>query len=96
MGFPKILGLSLLFLMMILALPPNSVHGSANTVLATILVAGSPDGVITDSNTGNIYVTDSVAGNVTVISGSTNKEIAMVQIGSSSGGGAFDPGNGEG
>jgi YVTN family beta-propeller protein len=95
MGFPKILGLSLLFLMMILVLPVSFAHGTTNTVVASIVVAGSPDGVITDSNTGNIYVTDSVSGNVTVISGSTNRVITTVRIGSASGGGAFDPSNGE-
>lgn len=60
-----------------------------------VAIGGAPDGVIVDTITGNVYVTDIVTNNVTIISGATNNPIGTVQIQTSSGGGDFDPTNHE-
>lgn len=60
-----------------------------------VVIGGAPDGVIVDTITGNVYVTDIVTNNVTIISGGTNTAISRVQIQTISGGGTFDPVNHE-
>ena len=71
------------------------VHGSSFPIISIIRVGGSPDGVIVDSTSGNVYVTDGNIGNLTVVSGSTAQVIGSISIGSASGGGAFDSFNGQ-
>ena len=66
--------------------------GTPNTI-PEIHVGGSPDAVIADTNTGNMYVTDSVTNNVSIISTTTHALVGSVQIQTRSGGGAFDPYN---
>lgn len=66
-------------------------------VLATImLTAGSlPLGVAVDSSDGDIYVSQSGAENVTVISGSTNQVLKILPVGLDPTGVAYNPTNGE-
>src|SRR5690349_17407419 len=94
MTFPRISVMALLIIM-IFMLPLKYANGQQNSVITTIPVAGSPDGIIADSNNGNLFVTDGSTGSTKVISGSTNSVTATIQIGSFSGGGAFNPIKGE-
>ena len=68
----------------------SPVSGTPNAI-ADIHIGGSPDGVIADTITGNVYVTDIVTNNVTIISGTTNTVVGSVKVQTDSGGGAFDP-----
>ena len=67
----------------------SPVSGTPNAI-ADIHIGGSPDGVIADTITGNVYVTDIVTNNVTIISGTTNTVVGSVKVQTDSGGGAFD------
>jgi len=71
------------------------IFATPNPTNTNIIVGGSPDGIIVDTNTGNVYFTDSSTNNVSIISGSTNTLIGSLQVQSRSGGGAFDPINRE-
>jgi YVTN family beta-propeller protein len=71
------------------------VFATPNPAIANIKVGGSPDGVVVDTNNGNVYFTDSSTNNVTIISSSTNTVVGSFQIQTRSGGGAYDPVNRE-
>jgi YVTN family beta-propeller protein len=78
------------------------ISDSTNTVVATIplnaIVETSPQGAAYDSANGDIYVTNQPeigngGGNVSVISGSTNKIVATLGVGENPSAAAFDPKN---
>lgn len=71
------------------------VFATPNPTIMNIKVGGSPDGVIVDTNNGNVYFTDSATNNITIISSSTNTVVGSFRIQTRSGGGAFDPVNRE-
>jgi YVTN family beta-propeller protein len=69
-------------------LPPDEIYG----VEATVPAGLTPVGVAFDSGNGDIYVTDSQGGNVTVINGSTEKDVANVTVGANPAGVVYDSG----
>lgn len=95
MGPRKVLLLASLFLIAVFVSRTGPVFATPNPAITNIRVGGSPDGVIVDTNNGNVYFTDSATNDVTIISGSTNTPIGSFKIQTRSGGGAFDPINRE-
>jgi YVTN family beta-propeller protein len=95
MGPRRVLLLASLIVVAVFLFQTGPVFATPNPRITNIKVGGSPDGVIVDTNNGNVYFTDSATNNVTIISGSANTVVGSFQIQSRSGGGAFDPVNRE-
>ncbi len=66
-----------------------------NTVVATVAVGASPNGVTYDSGTGEVFVANSNSNNVSVISDTNNTVVATVAVGASPNGVTYDSGRGE-
>ena len=79
------------------ALLPNSPAfaqtPSPNTVTATVPVGNSPTSAAYDSANNDIYVTNQISGDVSVINGSTNTVTATVPVGNYPEGVAYDSAN---
>jgi YVTN family beta-propeller protein len=91
----RVLFLASLIIVAVFLIQTGPVFATPNPSIMNIKVGGSPDGVIVDTNNGNVYFTDSATNNVTIVSGSTNSVVGSLQIQTRSGGGAFDPVNRE-
>ena len=68
---------------------------SPRSSIGSIPVGSLPWGVAYDSGNGEVFVTDSNTGNVSVISDATNKVVATIPVGSNPVGVAYDSGKGE-
>jgi YVTN family beta-propeller protein len=62
-----------------------------NALVANISVGDSPTGIAYDAANGNLYVTNWVSHNVTVIDGLTNQVVGAIAVGINPGGVAYDP-----
>jgi len=91
----RVLLLASLIVVAIFLFQTGPAVATPNPTITNIRVGGSPDGVIVDTNNGNVYFTDSATNNVTIVSGSTNAVVGSFQVQTRSGGGAFDPVNRE-
>ena len=70
------------------------INGATNTVIDTIPVGSSPEGVSFDSSNGYVYFTNFGSKNVSVINGATNSVIDTINVGSEPVGVTFDSSNG--
>ena len=89
----KIFSVSILFTLILFLSAANTVR--ALGVSGTITVGTGPNGVAYDSGKGEVFVTNSGAGTVSVISDRTNNVIATVPLGENPGGIAYDSGKGK-
>jgi YVTN family beta-propeller protein len=71
------------------------VNGTTNRVTASIPVGTEPSALVTDTATGDLFVTNWGSSNVSVLNGSTNDLVATIPVGSSPRGIAYDRANGD-